>query len=227
MLTPDETCLHTLTACFFKLPFLASAQPVNDLVFTVGIVSDKAKVKSKGDTLCSICVRKAESPRLYLWVGTSLQQLWTTCSCSQNGSVQIATATPFNAVTLERESNSQVLAVRWKRDSKNTTLYFHPSRQWHSFLGRSARQNAHFRESQLHQQLYLPAITLLNQGEKLEYLRSIDDHPTKDRIGYLFWMNIWNNPTKSTYPFGCINSALPPGRSVISTGTTQKICQKT
>lgn len=28
-------------------PFLASAQPVNDLVFTVGIVSDKAKVKSK------------------------------------------------------------------------------------------------------------------------------------------------------------------------------------
>ncbi|MCV6005194.1 phosphate/phosphite/phosphonate ABC transporter substrate-binding protein, partial [Escherichia coli] len=52
----------------------------------------------------------------------------------KNGSVQIATATPFNAVTLERESNSQVLAVRWKKglEKYHSVFFTHQDSGIHS-----------------------------------------------------------------------------------------------
>ncbi|TOQ50087.1 phosphate/phosphite/phosphonate ABC transporter substrate-binding protein [Vibrio parahaemolyticus] len=169
-------------------PFLASAQPVNDLVFTVGIVSDKAKSKIKKATPFAQYV----SGRLnHLGYTSGSVQVFNNYGqlavALKNGSVQIATATPFNAVTLERESNSQVLAVRWKKglEKYHSVFFTHQDSGIHS-LADLRGKTLIFESRNSTSSFYLPAITLLNQGEKLEYLRSIDDHPTKGRIGYLF-----------------------------------------
>ncbi|MDG2738624.1 phosphate/phosphite/phosphonate ABC transporter substrate-binding protein, partial [Vibrio parahaemolyticus] len=105
----------------------------------------------------------------------------------ENGTVQIATATPFNAMTLEKESNSQVLAIRWKKGlQKYHTVFFTNKESGIESLSDLRGKTLVFEKRTSTSSYYLPAITLLNHGEKLQYLPSPDDKPAKDSIGYLF-----------------------------------------
>ncbi|MDF4861859.1 phosphate/phosphite/phosphonate ABC transporter substrate-binding protein, partial [Vibrio parahaemolyticus] len=105
----------------------------------------------------------------------------------ENGTVQIATATPFNAMTLEKESNSQVLAIRWKKGlQKYHTVFFTNKESGIESFSDLRGKTLVFEKRTSTSSYYLPAITLLNHGEKLQYLPSPDDKPAKDSIGYLF-----------------------------------------
>lgn len=171
-------------------PFVVSAQENIEKTFTFGIVSNKAQSKIKKATPLTQYVTENMTEYGYAKGGVvkvfkNYRQL---AVALENGTVQIATATPpFNAMTLEKESNSQVLAIRWKKGlQKYHTVFFTNKESGIESLSDLRGKTLVFEKRTSTSSYYLPAITLLNHGEKLQYLPSPDDKPAKDSIGYLF-----------------------------------------
>ncbi|GAJ70587.1 LOW QUALITY PROTEIN: phosphate-binding protein [Vibrio sp. JCM 18904] len=167
-------------------PFVVSAQENIEKTFTFGIVSNKAQSKIKKATppysVCNkydIWLRKRGGGKGIKLSSARGCAKWHRSNC--NGDP------PFNAMTLEKESNSQVLAIRWKKGlQKYHTVFFTNKESGIESLSDLRGKTLVFEKRTSTSSYYLPAITLLNHGEKLQYLPSPDDKPAKDSIGYLF-----------------------------------------
>lgn len=107
-------------------PFVVSAQENIEKTFTFGIVSNKAQSKIKKATPLTQYVTENMAEYGYAKGAVKVFKNYRQLAVAlENGTVQIATATPFNAMTLEKESNSQVLAIRWKKGlQKYHTVFF-------------------------------------------------------------------------------------------------------
>ncbi|EMA2427261.1 phosphate/phosphite/phosphonate ABC transporter substrate-binding protein [Vibrio alginolyticus] len=169
-------------------PFVVSAQENIEKTFTFGIVSNKAQSKIKKATPFTQYVTENMAEYGYAKGAVKVFKNYRQLAVAlENGTVQIATATPFNAMTLEKESNSQVLAIRWKKGlQKYHTVFFTNKESGIESLSDLRGKTLVFEKRTSTSSYYLPAITLLNHGEKLQYLPSPDDKPAKDSIGYLF-----------------------------------------
>ncbi|MDG2840197.1 phosphate/phosphite/phosphonate ABC transporter substrate-binding protein, partial [Vibrio parahaemolyticus] len=169
-------------------PFVVSAQDNIEKTFTFGIVSNKAQSKIKKATPLTQYVTENMAEYGYAKGAVKVFKNYRQLAVAlENGTVQIATATPFNAMTLEKESNSQVLAIRWKKGlQKYHTVFFTNKESGIESLSDLRGKTLVFEKRTSTSSYYLPAITLLNHGEKLQYLPSPDDKPAKDSIGYLF-----------------------------------------
>ncbi|EKY4875781.1 phosphate/phosphite/phosphonate ABC transporter substrate-binding protein [Vibrio alginolyticus] len=169
-------------------PFVVSAQENIEKTFTFGIVSNKVQSKIKKATPLTQYVTENMAEYGYAKGAVKVFKNYRQLAVAlENGTVQIATATPFNAMTLEKESNSQVLAIRWKKGlQKYHTVFFTNKESGIESFSDLRGKTLVFEKRTSTSSYYLPAITLLNHGEKLQYLPSPDDKPAKDSIGYLF-----------------------------------------
>ncbi|EOX4798711.1 phosphate/phosphite/phosphonate ABC transporter substrate-binding protein [Vibrio alginolyticus] len=169
-------------------PFVVSAQENIEKTFTFGIVSNKAQSKIKKATPLTQYVTENMTEYGYAKGAVKVFKNYRQLAVAlENGTVQIATATPFNAMTLEKQSNSQVLAIRWKKGlQKYHTVFFTNKESGIESFSDLRGKTLVFEKRTSTSSYYLPAITLLNHGEKLQYLPSPDDKPAKDSIGYLF-----------------------------------------
>ncbi|MFB5141152.1 phosphate/phosphite/phosphonate ABC transporter substrate-binding protein [Vibrio diabolicus] len=177
-----------LSLTLLSSPFVVSAQENIEKTFTFGIVSNKAQSKIKKSTPFTQHVTNGLAGYGYTKGAVKVFKNYRQLAVAlENGTVQIATATPFNAMTLEAESGSQVIAIRWKKGlQKYHTVFFTHKESGIESISDLRGKTLVFEKRTSTSSYYLPAITLLNQGEKLEYLPSSDDKPAKDSIGYLF-----------------------------------------
>ncbi len=116
-----------LSLTLLSSPFVVSAQENIEKTFTFGIVSNKAQSKIKKSTPFTQYVTNGLAGYGYTKGAVKVFKNYRQLAVAlKNGTVQIATATPpFNAMTLEAESGSQAIAIRWKKGlQKYHTVFF-------------------------------------------------------------------------------------------------------
>ncbi|GAJ76091.1 LOW QUALITY PROTEIN: phosphate-binding protein [Vibrio sp. JCM 18905] len=177
-----------LSLTLLSSPFVVSAQENIEKTFTFGIVSNKAQSKIKKSTPFTQYVTNGLAGYGYTKGAVKVFKNYRQLAVAlKNGTVQIATATPpFNAMTLEAESGSQAIAIRWKKGlQKYHTVFFTHKESGIESIS-DLRGKTLVLKSYIHQQLLLTRYYTASRGEIRIPPPSSDDKPAKDSIGYLF-----------------------------------------
>ncbi len=171
--------LSTLSA-----PSFASEYETQPLVF--GLVSENVRSKI-GKSTPFINYIASHHPDFSSGSVRVFQNYNQLAFALSEGEVHLATATAYNALFLKNEANAVFLGNRWKKgQEKYSSVFFSRTDSQLKSLDDLKGKSIAFEKRQSTSGHFIPAITMLNHGLELQHLRSADERPDGDNVGYLF-----------------------------------------
>lgn len=169
----------------FSLPALAIEKSANKLL-TIGLISTKPKKRIKATTplVDYIVAQLPEYDRGKVIVTDSIDEM---ASMLESGEVTMLSSTPYGALLIEARSNAHIAGLRWKQgvESYHSVIFSRNDNKINDItdlLGHTIS----FEKDSSTSGFFVPALYLLNNGFKLQKMRSVKDQPDADKIGYLF-----------------------------------------
>ncbi|MBD1556780.1 phosphate/phosphite/phosphonate ABC transporter substrate-binding protein [Vibrio sp. S9_S30] len=178
-------------ASLMSMPSFASDdKPIalNNKPFIVGAVSEKVKSRIKWSL--PLAEYLANNLKEYGYTHGEVVVVPTLEEMAEqlkNGHVHLLPATVYSALIYEKRADTNILVRRWKNGTPT----------YHSIIfGRKDGQALNFNElngkTVLFEQpnsnssFFIPAVALIGQGYKLQYLKTHTDKPDADKVGYMF-----------------------------------------
>lgn len=186
----NKQLLRTATlalCCMISTPISATENRLD-----YGIVSGKPAKRIKDVTpLLSHLVEQFE-PSVYsshkVHVYPNIEKL---NSAILAGEIDIISSTLYSALHYEKHSGTQIIASRWKKGAKSYRSVF-VTKNGNSIDSLDALKGkvVGFESRESTSSYFLPAVTLLENGMKLQPLSSPRETPDIDSVGYLFFEDI-------------------------------------